>query len=93
MARQASIGGTGTQVMLRVCAVMCWVTVLAVTIMVFTVGMPWWAGVLVEVVMLLIILPLGFAVWDDAGQHRDDTERLLCAGRPAVAEVVGLEMS
>lgn len=74
--------------MLRWCAVACWLSVLGMVVMVFTTGVPWWAAVLVVVVLL----PLGFAIWSDAGEHREDTERLLRAGRPAVAEVIDLEL-
>jgi hypothetical protein len=90
--RQASIGGVWARVMLRYCAVACWLTVAGGTVMVFTVDMPWWGGVLTEVALLLIMLPLGFAIWSDAAEHKSDTERLLRAGRPAVAEITGVEV-
>ena len=90
--RQASIGGVWARVMLRYCAVACWLTVAGGTVMVFTVGMPWWAGVLTELGLLLIMLPLGFAIWSDAAEHKSDTERLLRAGRPAVAEITDVEV-
>jgi hypothetical protein len=56
--------------------------------MVPTTDLPWWAALLVVVVLL----PLGFAIWFDAAEHREDTERLLRAGRPAVAEVIDLDL-
>lgn len=86
--RQASIGGVWTRVMLRYCAVGCWLTAAGGTVMVFTVDMPLWGAVL----LLLIMLPLGFAIWNDAAEHKSDTERLLRAGRPAVAEIIGVEV-
>ncbi|MEV8438418.1 hypothetical protein AB0425_13660 [Actinosynnema sp. NPDC051121] len=90
--RQASIGGVGSRVVLRILAVACWLSAVGVTITVFAGGMPWWAGVLVELACLVVILPIGVALWFDATQHKEDTERLLRTGRPAVAEVVELEM-
>lgn len=87
-ARQASIGGVGARVMLRWCAVACWLTVGVMWVMVFTTGVPWWAAVLV----LVFMLPLGFVLWSDAAEHREDTERLLRSGRPAIAEIVGVEL-
>lgn len=92
IARQASIGGTGARVMLRLCAVACWVSVAGTGVMAFTLPLSWWVGVLVGLVMVVFIVPLGFALWDDAAQHRVDTERLRRAGRHAVAEVVGVEL-
>lgn len=56
--------------------------------MVPTTDLPWWAAVL----FVIVLLPLGFAIWSDAAEHREDTERLLRAGRPAVAEVIDLEL-
>ncbi|GAB1514999.1 hypothetical protein [Actinophytocola sp. KF-1] len=90
--RQASIGGVWARVALRYCAVGCWLTVVAGTVMVFTVDMPWWAGVLTELALLLIMLPLGFVIWSDAAEHKADTERLLRAGRAAVAEITDVEV-
>lgn len=90
-ARQASVGGAGAQTLLRWCAVTCWLAVAGCTVLVFTTGMPWWAGVLTEATMLLVVLPLGFHFWGDAGEHKADTDRLLATGRPAVAEVVDME--
>ena len=78
--------------MLRYCAVACWLTIAGGTVMVFTVDMPWWAAVLIELGLLLIMLPLGFSIWSDAAEHKSDTERLLRAGRPAVAEITGVEV-
>ncbi|GAA1288566.1 hypothetical protein GCM10009634_38690 [Saccharothrix xinjiangensis] len=77
---------------LRLCAVMCWLTVAMPVVMLFTTEIPWWAVVLAEVPLLLIVLPLGFVLWFDAGEHKRDTERLLRDGRPAVAEVVEVEL-
>jgi hypothetical protein len=91
-ARQASIGGVGARVVLRCLAVTCWLSVVGMAVTVFTAGMPWWSDALVGLACLLIILPLGFALWFDAAEHKEDTERLLRAGLPAVAEVVELEM-
>ena len=88
MSRQASIGGVWARAMLRWCAVACWLTVAGMAVMVFTAGVPWWAAVLA----LVVLLPLGFAIWHDAAEHREDTERLLRDGRPAVAEVIDLEL-
>lgn len=61
-------------------------------VLLFTTDIPWWACALIEVLLLVFILPLGFAIWFDADEHKSDTERLLRAGRPAVAEVIGLEL-
>jgi hypothetical protein len=91
-ARQASFGGRGSRILLRLCAVACRLTVATPAILLFTTGMPLWAGVLIEALVVLFILPLGFALWSDATEHRVDTARLLRAGRPAVAEVVELEL-
>ncbi|MDQ3788454.1 MAG: peptidase S8/S53 subtilisin kexin sedolisin, partial [Actinomycetota bacterium] len=90
--RQASIGGVWTRVMLRYCAVACWLTVAGGAVMVFTVDMPWWGAALIVLGLLLIMLPLGFVIWSDAAEHKSDTERLLRAGRPAVAEITGVEV-
>jgi len=90
--RQASFGGVWSRVLLRWCAIGCWLMVAGFSVMVFTTGMPWWAGVLTEVVLLLVVLPLGFVIWADAATHKADTEQLLSNGRPAVAEVVELEL-
>ncbi len=90
-ARQASFGGVWSRVLLRWCAVSCWLAVVGFTVMAFTVDMPVWTIVIIEATMLLIVLPLGFAIWSDAAEHKVDTERLLRNGRPAVAEVVELE--
>jgi len=91
-ARQASIGGPGARAGLRVCAVLCWLSVAALAVVVFTTGMPWWAGVLAGLTSLLVLLPLGFTLWDDAGRQREDTERLSRDGRHAVAEVLDVEL-
>jgi hypothetical protein len=91
-ARQASFGGVWSRTFLRWCAVACWLSVAGFSVMVFTTGMPWWAGVLVELALLLFILPLGLVLWSDAAEHKADTERLLRNGRPAVAEVLELEL-
>lgn len=90
--RQASIGGVWTRVMLRYCAVGCWLTVAGGAVMVFTVDMPWWSAVLMVLVLLLIVLPLGFVIWSDAAEHKADTERLLREGRPAIAEIIDVEV-
>jgi hypothetical protein len=87
-ARQASFGGAGARVMLRWCAVTCWLAAVVTAVMAVTTEFPWWACVLVVVLMV----PLGFALWSDATAHRADTERLLRAGRAAVAEVIDMEL-
>ncbi|MFT7837872.1 hypothetical protein Q5530_17185 [Saccharothrix sp. BKS2] len=91
-ARQASFGGRGARLLLRWCAVSCWLVVPIPAVVLFTTDVPWWAGVPIQALVLLLILPIGIALWFDADQHREDTGRLLRAGRPAVAEVVELEL-
>ncbi|WP_447008710.1 hypothetical protein ACRAKJ_27135 [Saccharothrix sp. DSM 118769] len=91
-ARQASIGGPGTRAALRLCAVLCWLSVPMPVMLLFTTEIPLWAAVLAGVLLLVIMVPLGFAIWFDAAEHKDDTERLLRDGRPAVAEVVGVDL-
>jgi hypothetical protein len=90
-AEQASIGGAWSRGMLRSCAVLLWLSSALPLVMAFAEGMPWWAAVLVEVLLLVTIVPLGFVLWSDAAEHREHTARLRRAGRPAVAEITDAE--
>lgn len=87
--RQASIGGVGSRVFLRSCAVVLWLAVAFP--LVFAVDMPWWATVLVEAVVAVALVPLGLLLWFDAKEREEDTKRLRRTGRPAVAEVVEVD--
>ncbi|GAA2963875.1 hypothetical protein GCM10010483_03800 [Actinokineospora diospyrosa] len=70
----------------------CWLGVAVTTVAVFTTGMAWWTGALIEAAVVVFLLPLGFVLWSDAGEHKSDTERLLRDGKPATAEVVEVEL-
>jgi hypothetical protein len=93
--RQASIGGAGSRLGHRLAAVCCWAgAVGGVLTMAF--GAPsaaWWTTVLVDALLLLVLAPLGFTIWFEAGQRKLDGARLRTTGRPAVAELlkVGFE--
>jgi hypothetical protein len=89
--RQASFGGAWSRGTLRLCAVLLWLTSALPLVMTVAEGMPWWAAVLVELLLLVTIVPLGFVLWSDAAEHREHTERLRRSGRPAVAEITDVE--
>ncbi|MFD8496655.1 hypothetical protein [Amycolatopsis sp. NPDC059657] len=90
MSRQASTGGRGSRFMHRVMAVMFWlpVPVLPALLVSGDLGWAWWHVALV----VLFSLFLGFASWWDAGDEKQDTERLRAAGRRAVAEILVIEL-
>ncbi|SDY99407.1 hypothetical protein SAMN05421504_108172 [Amycolatopsis xylanica] len=93
MSRQASIGGRGSRFMHRVLAVCFWLPVLIVPAL-FVFGeldLTWWQAALVIGGVLFSVF-LGFSSWWDADEERDDTARLLAAGRQAVAEILEVEV-
>lgn len=92
-ARQAAVGGRISQFLHRVTAIMTWISVLLVPFLLVLGELKWeWWLLLIEILVVLILVPLGFAIWDDAGQEKVDTKRLRESGRQAVAEVVAVEL-
>ncbi|MGW8850787.1 hypothetical protein ACWGNE_23800 [Streptomyces xiamenensis] len=93
-ARQASIGGAGSRFGHRAAAVQCWLSALVLTGLQITgqLGLGWWHAVITIGVSLLLLL-LGLTIWSSAAEQKLDTERLLRSGRPAVAEVLGVEVN
>ncbi|MCC8244677.1 hypothetical protein [Saccharothrix luteola] len=92
-ARQAETDGAGGRLWLRVSAVLCWLCALIPLAVWYLEDLdwPWWA--LVGVVIAMVVLAaLGGDMWATANRAEADTARLRQAGRPAIAEVVGLEV-
>ncbi|WP_370947097.1 hypothetical protein AB5J62_05960 [Amycolatopsis sp. cg5] len=93
MSRQASIGGRGSRFALRVLAVSLWLPALIVPgLLIFgELGWSWW-----QVALALagagVSAFFGLGSWWDADDQKQDTARLLAVGRPAVAEVVAVEV-
>ena len=97
VARQAMIGGRFSRFVFRALAVLCWLLVLALPVL-WLVGavdrsLAWWQAVLYLLGAVVIVVPIGFIAWFSAGEEKEDTERLRRAGRPAIAEIVGIELS
>ena len=92
-ARQASIGGTFSQLFGRFCAISCWLGILYLPGLLLFGKIDWsWWLVLGEIGLALLLLGLGFWAWSEASAEKADTGRLRRAGRPAVAEVLELEV-
>ena len=91
--RQAEIHGAGGRWWLRVSAVLSWLCAL-IPLAVWhleDLDWPWWALVGV-VVAMVVVAALGGELWATANRAEADTARLRHAGRPAIAEVVGVEV-
>ncbi|WP_433263580.1 hypothetical protein ACQPZF_32610 [Actinosynnema sp. CS-041913] len=92
-ARQASVDGVGGRTVNRLVAILCWLSVPLVPVALFLDGEDWaWWEVPATIGSLLILGPIGFVMWSGANRARADIARLRQSGRPAVAEVVGLEL-
>ncbi|XVS66148.1 hypothetical protein ACQPYE_08855 [Actinosynnema sp. CA-299493] len=91
--RQAEVDGAGGRLWLRVSAVLCWLCGLIPLVVWHAEDLDWsWWALLGAVVGLLVVAALGGVMWGRANQARADTARLRQAGRPAIAEVVGVEV-
>lgn len=92
--RQASIGGRFSRFYARLIAVLCWGFILFLpAYAVFgDLGWRWWQVALAQVGITLVALALGALMWSEASAQRADTERLQRTGRPAVAEILDLEV-
>ncbi|WP_344771524.1 hypothetical protein [Aeromicrobium panaciterrae] len=92
--RQASIGGRFSRFYARFTAVLCWGFILFLPAYVIfgELGWRWWQVALAQVGITLVALALGALMWSEASAQRADTERLQRVGRPAVAEVLELEV-
>jgi len=94
-APQASIAGPFARLFFRFNAIACWLFIAFwPAMLVFDqVEQPWWGAALTIAGFVLLMGLLGSWMWYEANRARDDTERLLRAGRDAIAEVIDLEVT
>ncbi|MEU4448667.1 hypothetical protein AB0K14_39865 [Actinosynnema sp. NPDC050801] len=92
-ARQAEVDGAGGRLWLRVAAVFCWLCALIPLAVWYLEDLDWaWWALVAMAIAMLIVTALGVDMWTTANQAEADTARLRQAGRPAIAEVVGVEV-
>lgn len=94
-ARQASIGGRFSRFVARCSAISCWMFILFLPgyVIFGDLGWSWWQVVLAQIGITLLALALGAWMWSEAAAEKADTERLRSVGRPAVAEILELEVT
>ncbi|WUH92123.1 hypothetical protein OG900_19755 [Streptomyces sp. NBC_00433] len=85
-ARQANIGGPASRALARAVGVTTWAVGLVLPALALFGDLAWtWS------LFLLLTTPLGFVMWWEADDAKDDTVRLQRSGRRARAELVRLE--
>ncbi len=92
-ARQASVDSGVGRVITRAGAVACWLCALVVPAVWYSGDFDWsWWAVLAGIGGLLVTALVGASMWSEANRAEADTTRLRQAGRPAVAEIVGMDV-
>jgi hypothetical protein len=91
MTGRAAVFTGGSFVSARCVAALAWLGALGTLIGLVVMDAVWWEKALYGFLGIPVLMVVGASLWSDAGEERADFARLRRSGRPAVAEVVGME--